>query len=94
MGPYKRDLQYYKRMVQNQEQVLDNSIVLVPPVLVIKKNLIELVPTIVGMQFLTSAFVLSYMFVRTLEWYSSKIQFFDDDNDDYVVGGGGGRQQR
>jgi len=74
MGPYGKDSRYYERMVENQEQVLDSGIVLVPPVSITKKNLISLVPTIVGMQFLTSAFLLPYLFARTSERYSSEIR--------------------
>lgn len=77
MGPYGKDSRYYERMVLNQEQVLDNGIVLVPPVSITKKNLIPLVPTIIGMQFLTSAFLLPYLFTRTGERYSSEIQLLD-----------------
>ena len=67
-GPYgSRDPRYYERMVENQEQVLDNGVVLVPPVSIAKKNLIGLVPTIIGMQFLMSAFFLPYLFTRTSE---------------------------
>eukprot|EP00585_Thalassiosira_rotula_P013410 CAMPEP_0196131724 /NCGR_PEP_ID=MMETSP0910-20130528/1610_1 /TAXON_ID=49265 /ORGANISM="Thalassiosira rotula, Strain GSO102" /LENGTH=809 /DNA_ID=CAMNT_0041391225 /DNA_START=88 /DNA_END=2517 /DNA_ORIENTATION=+ len=86
VGPYGKDVRYYERMVLNQEQVLDNGIVLVPPVSITKKNLIGLVPTIVGMQFLTCAFLLPYLFCRTSERYSSEVDFFDN-------GGRGGRGQ-
>jgi hypothetical protein len=71
LGPYGKDTRYYERLMQNQEQVLDNGIVLIPPVNLTKKNLIPMVPTIVGMQFLTSAFMLPYLFARTTERYSS-----------------------
>jgi len=84
MGPYGKDSRYYERMIENQEQVLDNGIVLVPPVSITKKNLIPLVPTIVWMQFFSLAFLLPYLFARTSERHSSEIQPFDE----------GGRQQQ
>ncbi|KAL7431478.1 hypothetical protein ACHAXH_006126 [Discostella pseudostelligera] len=71
LGPYGKDSRYYERLMQNQEQVLENGIVLIPPVNLTKKNLIPMVPTIVGMQFLTSAFMLPYLFARTTERFSS-----------------------
>ena len=71
-GPVRgKDPRYNEDLLRNQEQVLDNGVVLVPPVSITKKNLIALVPTIVGMQFLTSAFLLPYLFSRTSERYSS-----------------------
>ncbi|KAL3769918.1 hypothetical protein ACHAW5_002693 [Stephanodiscus triporus] len=83
-GPYKgKDSRYYDDLIRGQEQVLDNGVVLVPPVSITKRNLIALVPTIVGMQFLTSAFLLPYLFSRTSERYSSssmevRSAYFDD----------------
>ncbi|KAL9183131.1 hypothetical protein ACHAXT_004918 [Thalassiosira profunda] len=77
MGPFGKDSRYYERLSQNQEQVLDNGIVLVPPVSITKKNLISLVPTIVVMQFFLSAALLPYLFCRTSERYSSEIQLVD-----------------
>jgi hypothetical protein len=70
-GPYGKEPRYYDDLVLNQEQVLDNGVVLVPPVSITKKNLVALVPTIVGMQFFMSAFLLPYLFSRTSERYSS-----------------------
>ena len=52
-------------MEENQDQVLDNGVVLFPTVSIAKKNLIGLVPTIIGMQFLMSAFFMPYLFTRT-----------------------------
>ena len=80
-GPYEtrdggKDLdpspRYIERMLRNQEQVLDNGIVLVPPVSLTKRNLLGMVPTIVGMQFFTCAVLLPYLFSRTSERYSSE----------------------
>mmetsp|Transcript_39810 Transcript_39810/g.83690 ORF Transcript_39810/g.83690 Transcript_39810/m.83690 type:complete len:829 (-) Transcript_39810:288-2774(-) len=81
MGPYGRDARYYERMILNREQVLENGIVLVPPVSITKKNLLRLVPTIVWMQFFMSAFLLPYLFSRTAEKYSSEdYELFNDDD--------------
>lgn len=79
-GPYERKRErgdedssrYYERMLRNQEQVLDNGMVLVPPVSLTKRNLLGMVPTIVGMQLLTCGFLLPYLFSRTSERYSSE----------------------
>ena len=71
------DSRYLLRMVENQEQLLDNGIVLTPPVQLTKKNLIGLVPTIWGMQFMTSAFLLPYLFARTSERYVSDSAMFN-----------------
>ena len=77
MGPYGKDSRYFERMVENQEQVLDNGIVLVPPVSTTKKNLFSLVPTIIWSQFFFSAFFLPYLFTRTAERDSSDIQLIE-----------------
>ena len=79
-GPYGKitDSKYLLRMIENQEQVLDNGIVLVPPVSLTKRNLIGLVPTIWGMQFFTSAFLLPYLFARSSERYTSELDIFDN----------------
>ena len=82
-GPYGKDARYFDDLVRGQEQVLDNGVVLVPPVSITKKNLIALVPTIVGMQFLTSAFLLPYLFSRTSERYSSSSMEVRSPNFDY-----------
>jgi hypothetical protein len=62
-----RNARYYERLMQNQEQVLDNGIVVIPPVSITKRNLIPLLPTVIWMQFFTSAFFLPYLFARTSE---------------------------
>lgn len=58
---------YYERLSQRREEVLDDGRVLVPPVSPTKRNLVSILPTIIGMQFLTSAFLLPYLFCRTSE---------------------------
>lgn len=73
-----RSARYYERLMQNQEQEFDNGIVVVPPVSITKRNLIPLLPTVIGMQFLTSAFFLPYLFARTSERrYQSEYERFD-----------------
>lgn len=73
-----RSARYYERLMQNQEQEFDNGIVVVPPVSITKRNLIPLLPTVIGMQFLTSAFFLPYLFARTSERrYQSDYETFD-----------------
>jgi hypothetical protein len=69
---------YYERLMQNQEQEFDNGVVVIPPVSITKRNLIPLLPTVIGMQFLTSAFFLPYLFARTSERrYQSDYERFD-----------------
>jgi len=73
-----RSARYYERLMQNQEQELDNGIVVIPPVSITKRNLIPFLPTVIGMQFLTSAFFLPYLFARTSERrYQSDYERFD-----------------
>jgi hypothetical protein len=73
-----RSARYYERLMQNQEQVFDNGIVVIPPVSITKRNLIPLLPTVVWMQFFTSAFLLPYLFARTSERrYQSEYEIFD-----------------
>ena len=73
-----RSARYYERLMQNQEQEFDNGIVVVPSVSITKRNLIPLLPTVIGMQFLTSAFFLPYLFARTSERrYESDYERFD-----------------
>ena len=62
-----RSARYYERLMQNQEQEFDNGIVVIPPVSITKRNLIPLLPTVIGMQFITSAAFLPYLFARTSE---------------------------
>jgi len=82
-GPYGKitDSRYLLRMLENQEEVLDNGIVLVPPVALTKRNLIGLVPTIWGMQFFSSAFLLPYLFARTSERYTTARDLVSDPRD-------------
>lgn len=80
IGPYGErgtNSRYYQQIIENQEQILDNGVVLVPPVSITKKNALGLVPTIIGMQFFTSAFLLPYLFSRTAERYTSDIPLLD-----------------
>ena len=73
-----RSARYYERLMQNQEQEFENGIVVVPPVSITKRNLIPLLPIVIGMQFLTSAFFLPYLFARTSERrYVSEYEQFD-----------------
>jgi hypothetical protein len=62
--PYER---YYEKLSYRQEEVLEDGRILVPPVSPTKRNLISILPTVIGMEFLTSAFLLPYLFCRTTE---------------------------
>lgn len=77
VGPYGRDSRYYERMARNQEELLDSGVVLVPPVSTTKSNLLPLVPTIVGMQFFASGFLLPYLFSRTNERMPADVSLYD-----------------
>eukprot|EP00956_Cyclotella_meneghiniana_P012018 scaffold17017_cov93-Cyclotella_meneghiniana.AAC.1 len=58
---------YYEKLYRRQDEILEDGRLLVPPVAPTKRNLIAIFPTIIGMQFLTSAFLLPYLFCRTSE---------------------------
>jgi len=58
---------YYERMIENQQLTLPDGTIVLPSVSTTKRNLFSMLPTVIGMQFLTSAFLLPYLFARTSE---------------------------
>lgn len=58
---------FYEKIAYQQDEVLPDGRTLVSPVSPTKRNLVSILPTIIGMQFLTSAFLLPYLFCRTSE---------------------------
>lgn len=67
MGSEYRDYEPFYEKISYQEEVLPDGRILIPPVSPTKRNLISILPTVIGMQFLTSAFLLPYLFCRTSE---------------------------
>ena len=77
MGSDIRDYEpFYEKLAYSQEEVLPDGRLLVPPVSPTKRNLISILPTVLGMQFLMSAFLLPYLFCRTSE--RSSTAFYDE----------------
>lgn len=58
---------YYENLIESQEEILPDGRIVVPPVSITKRNLLSMLPMVIGMQFLTSAFLLPYLFSRTSE---------------------------
>lgn len=58
---------YYEKLSQRKEEVLQDGRILVPSVVLTKRNLISILPAVIGMQFLTLALLLLYLFCHTLE---------------------------
>ncbi|KAL7465414.1 hypothetical protein ACHAXS_005736 [Conticribra weissflogii] len=58
---------YYQRMMENQQMTLPDGTPVLPSVSTTKRNLFSMLPAVIGMQFLTSAFLLPYLFARTSE---------------------------
>ena len=68
MGSDIRDFEpYYEKLYERREEELGDGRLLIPPVSPTKRNLVSILPTVIGMQFLTSAFLLPYLFCRTSE---------------------------